>query len=343
MKKSFTMLLFSLLFVLLTINTTYATVDNLPLRRGMSGSEVEALQRIFVEMGFDVNIDGVFGFETEKAIKDFQLAHRLLVDGVVGSATMQKIKEVTESVAYTIRSGDTLSDIAEQFNVTVSDIKLSNNLKSDLIIVGQTLNIPRRGIGGGPQEQIYKSTIHVVQTGDALFKISKRYGISVETIQNANNLQSSLIRIGQRLVIPYLQIGPSKDFRLQKGAFIWPVKGYISSGYSTRIHPIRKEKHFHAGIDIAVATGTSVLAAAGGKVIRSGWVNGFGKTVILDHGNGVTTLYGHNSQLLIRVGDMVHVGQVVAKSGLTGVTTGPHVDFRIMLNEKTVNPLNYLP
>lgn len=343
MKKYFTVLLFSLLLVGLTINTTYATIDNLPLRRGMSGTEVEALQRLFVEMGFDVNIDGVFGFETEKVIKDFQLSQRLNVDGIVGSATMRKLKEVTESVDYKVRVGDTLSDIAEQFKITVSDIKTANDLETDLIIVGQTLSIPRRGIGGGPQEQVYKNTIHVVQKGDALYKISKRYGISVETIQNANNLQNSLIRIGQRLVIPYLQIGPSKDFRLQKGAFIWPVKGRLSSGYGTRIHPIRKEEHFHGGIDIAVATGTPVLAAAGGKVIRSGWVNGFGKTVILDHGNGVTSLYGHNSQLLVRVGDMVHVGQVVGKIGLTGVTTGPHLDFRIMLNQKTVNPLNYLP
>ncbi len=343
MKKCTKAFLLSLLLVFLTISTTYATIDNLPLRKGMSGPEVEELQQILVEMGFDLSVDSIFGLETEKIIKDFQLSQGLLIDGVVGSQTLLKLKEVSESIEYVVQSGDTLSEIAEQFNVTLADIFAYNTIKSDIIYVGQTLTIPRRGVGGGLQEQVYNNTIHLVQPGDALIKIAKRYGVSIDTIKNANNLRSDLIQVGQRLVIPYLQVGPSKNFRLEKGAFIWPVNGRISSGYGNRIHPILNTRHFHGGIDIAVSTGTPVLAAAGGKVIRAGWITGFGKTVVLDHGNGVSTLYGHNSQILVKVGDMVHVGQVISKSGNTGQSTGPHLDFRIMLNEQTVNPLHYLP
>ncbi|AZR72829.1 hypothetical protein BBF96_05150 [Anoxybacter fermentans] len=342
-KKFYYILLIMFLLIFVNNSFVYATITSLPLRKGMSGPDVKELQQILVEMGFDLTVDGIFGLETEKVVKDFQLSQGLLADGVVGLETFDKLREVSENIEYEVQPGDTLSEIAEEFNVTIADIKALNQIKDDLIYVGQTLIIPRRGIGDGPQEQVYKNTIHVVQPGDALIKIAKRYGISVDTIKNANNLKSDLIQIGQRLVIPYLQVGPSKNFRLEKGAFIWPVNGRISSGYGYRVHPVFKNKHFHGGIDIAVKIGTPVLAAAGGKVIRAGWISGFGKTIILDHGNGVSTLYAHNSQLLVRVGDMVHVGQVIAKSGNTGQSTGPHLDFRIMLNEKPVNPLHYLP
>lgn len=342
-RKCSMIFLFMLLIIMLTNLPTYATIDNLPLRKGMSGPDIIELQTILSEMGFDISVDGVFGNETVTVIKDFQIAQGLLIDGVVGPGTLAKLKEVSENIEYEVQSGDTLSEIAEQFNVGLSDIKSANKMSGNTIYIGQILSIPRRGIGDGPQESVYKNTIHVVQSGDALIKIANRYGISIDTIKNANNLRSDLIQVGQRLVIPYMQVGPSKDFRLEKGAFIWPLKGRISSSYGNRVHPVYKTVKFHGGLDIAVSTGTPVLAAAGGKVIRAGWISGFGKTVVLDHGNGVTTLYAHNSQVVVKIGQMVHVGQVVAKSGNTGISTGPHLDFRIMLNEKTVNPIYYLP
>lgn len=215
LKKFSKVVLLPLLFVL-TINvSTYATIDNLPLRRGMSGSDVTELQEILIEMGFDIFADGVYGLETEKIIKDFQLSQNLFADGVVGAKTLAKMKEVTENVEYEVQSGDTLSEIAEQFNITTSDVKNANKLNGDRIYVGQILSIPRRGVGDGSQDQVYKHTIHVVQSGDALLKLSKRYGVSVDTIKNANNIKSHLIQVGQKLVIPYLQVYQVKifDFR----------------------------------------------------------------------------------------------------------------------------------
>lgn len=132
---------------------------------------------------------------------------------------------------------------------------------------------------------------------------------------------------------------------MQSGNFIWPLPGhtYISSGYGSRVDPItRKAGAFHTGIDIPAPTGTSVLAAASGKVILSGWYGGYGNCVIIQHANGIQTLYGHNSALLIKKGDTVSQGQAIAKVGQTGRATGPHCHFEVRVNGQHVDPMPYL-
>ncbi len=129
------------------------------------------------------------------------------------------------------------------------------------------------------------------------------------------------------------------------GEFQWPVPGhsYISSGYGVRIDPITKaESAFHTGLDIPAAMGTSVLASADGTVIRAGWNSGFGNCVIIQHKNGVQTLYGHNSALVVKKGDVVRQGQVIAKVGSTGRSTGPHCHFEFRIKGHHVNPSPYL-
>ncbi|HEY8391429.1 MAG TPA: peptidoglycan DD-metalloendopeptidase family protein [Capillibacterium sp.] len=132
---------------------------------------------------------------------------------------------------------------------------------------------------------------------------------------------------------------------LGTGKFIWPlpVKGRISSPFGERMHPILKEKRFHSGIDIAVSSGTNVLAADRGKVLISGWNGGYGYYIAIDHGNGLSTAYAHNSRLLVKEGDLVAQGQVIAKSGSTGLSTGPHLHFEVRKDGAPVDPLAYLP
>jgi len=98
----------------------------------------------------------------------------------------------------------------------------------------------------------------------------------------------------------------------------------------------------HTGIDIAVPSGTSVLAANAGKVIYSGYNGGYGNTVIIDHGGKISTLYAHNSKLLVKVGDKVEKGKVISKSGSTGLSTGPHLHFEVRENGQHVDPMKYL-
>ncbi|MBE3574299.1 MAG: peptidoglycan DD-metalloendopeptidase family protein [Firmicutes bacterium] len=125
--------------------------------------------------------------------------------------------------------------------------------------------------------------------------------------------------------------------------FIWPVQGPITSPYGYRVHPILGRAILHTGIDIAVPYGTPVRAVAAGDVVMAGWVNGYGKTVVIDHGNGISTLYGHNSILLVQAGEQVQQGEVIARAGATGLATGPHVHFEVRRNGAPENPLPWLP
>jgi murein DD-endopeptidase MepM/ murein hydrolase activator NlpD len=131
------------------------------------------------------------------------------------------------------------------------------------------------------------------------------------------------------------------------GVMKWPTPGYygISSHYGYRIHPILKYRKFHGGIDINAPLGAYIHAAADGKVIWSGWRSGgSGNTIIIDHGSGMSTLYLHimNGGLLVKEGQYVKAGDVIAKVGSTGLSTGPHLHFEVRKNGERQNPLNYV-
>ncbi|MBQ6937285.1 MAG: peptidoglycan DD-metalloendopeptidase family protein [Clostridia bacterium] len=128
------------------------------------------------------------------------------------------------------------------------------------------------------------------------------------------------------------------------GRFVWPVpaSSRITSQYGYRIHPVYKTKKFHSGIDIGAPYGVDILAAADGTVTLATTNGGYGKCIIINHGSGITTLYGHNSTLLVSVGNKVTKGQVIAKAGSTGVSTGPHLHFEVRVNGATTDPMQYL-
>ncbi|MBE6022469.1 MAG: hypothetical protein E7231_04435 [Cellulosilyticum sp.] len=128
------------------------------------------------------------------------------------------------------------------------------------------------------------------------------------------------------------------------GTFMWPVPGYyrISSDYVDRTSPIFGTAEFHTGIDIPASYGEDVVAAADGVVITSGWIRGYGNTVMISHGGGIVTLYGHNSSLVISNGATVKKGQVIAKIGSTGYSTGNHCHFEVRRNGSHTSPWPYL-
>lgn len=121
-----------------------------------------------------------------------------------------------------------------------------------------------------------------------------------------------------------------------------PINGILTSSYGYRIHPKRKKKHFHSGIDLAAKSGTPIACAAPGKVVYAGWKNGYGYVVMVDHGKGYETLYAHCSKLAVTIGQSVNVGKTIAYVGRTGVATGPHVHFEVRKNGVYQNPLKYL-
>lgn len=126
------------------------------------------------------------------------------------------------------------------------------------------------------------------------------------------------------------------------GIMIWPVSGVITSPYGYRVHPIFGSTIYHSGMDIGVDYGTPVVAADSGYVVEAGWLGGYGYAVVIDHGNGLSTLYGHNQSLAVSAGESVSQGQVISYAGSTGNSTGPHVHFEVRVNGETVDPAAYL-
>lgn len=127
------------------------------------------------------------------------------------------------------------------------------------------------------------------------------------------------------------------------GILVWPTSGPITSPFGWRTHPIFGTSRYHSGIDIGADYGDSVVAADGGVVIYADWMGGYGKAVIIDHGGGISTLYAHNSELLVAEGQRVAKGQLISRVGSTGYSTGPHLHFEVREGGSPVNPMGYLP
>ncbi|MBR6647527.1 MAG: peptidoglycan DD-metalloendopeptidase family protein [Clostridia bacterium] len=156
-----------------------------------------------------------------------------------------------------------------------------------------------------------------------------------EAIAQENSLKASLAR----------SLSRSGDGTTYKGGvFAWPAPSYtyISSEYGWRIHPVLGTKKYHSGMDMAAPGGSNILAAADGTVRSAGWNGGYGYCVVIDHGGGLATLYGHSSKLLVSAGQKVTKGQVIALVGTTGMSTGNHLHFEVLLNGAATNPRNYL-
>ncbi len=163
--------------------------------------------------------------------------------------------------------------------------------------------------------------------------------------QNAKELENNLNQFNQaaRDLTAKIKQLQSKNSKYTGGKLTWPVPGHysISSPYGYRKHPILKKRMFHSGTDIPAPEGTSIVAAADGKVIYSAWLSSYGKAVMIDHGGGIVTLYGHNSSLSVGVGTMVKRGQRVALCGSTGRSTGPHCHFEVRKNGEFQDPMSW--
>ena len=156
------------------------------------------------------------------------------------------------------------------------------------------------------------------------------------------NMLEAEIKLEQKKIQKLIEEARNRSITL-KGGLSWPVRGPITSPFGWRVNPIWHSREFHPGIDIAVATGTPVHAAADGIVTYAGWLTGYGTVVIIYHGSDISTLYAHLQRYIVRKGEKVKRGQIIAYSDNTGWSTGPHLHFGVYLGDKPVNPMKYLP
>ncbi|MBP5719311.1 MAG: peptidoglycan DD-metalloendopeptidase family protein [Abditibacteriota bacterium] len=162
--------------------------------------------------------------------------------------------------------------------------------------------------------------------------------IEAEIVKYQNSLKPKVIRKKVRGKYVTVTTGGGYSGKLRGGLSL-PCHGRFTSKFGYRVHPVTGVYKLHTGQDIAVPTGTPIKAAADGKVIMSGWMGAYGYAVVIDHGGGISTLYGHNSRLIAKRGQTVRRGEVIANAGSTGYSTGSHCHFEKRVNGRPVNPL----
>jgi len=243
-------------------------------------------------------------------------------------------------ITYAVQTGDTLYGIAEKFGISADTIMWASaglEFHPDLLRIGQVLTIL-------PVDGVY----HTVVQGDTLASIAQQYKVDVSVIIECeyNNLQNPQdLRLGQQLIVPggkkpyqahvvHVYSGPIPGGAAKgTGSFGWPTSGTVTQGF----------KPMHQAIDIGAPTGTPVVAADSGYVVTAGWSEyGYGKYLVIDHGNGFQTLYAHLHTVLVQVGQSVGKGERIGSVGDTGRSTGSHLHFEIRYNGVQRNPFGYL-
>ena len=276
------------------------------------------------------------------------VVHSPLNDGKPGSPSQAEVPQDRENIIqYTVQAGDTISSIANRFHLSVNTVLWSNNLGAySLIRPGDTLSIlPVSGV------------TYTAKRGDTVGLIASRYGVEETAIFKYNDLENGL-KAGQELIIPggrkiTTTVASTPSRQTNSGSvgsvieklvnpakaedsdtiMAWPTEGSrITQYYSWR----------HTGLDIANKTGTPLYAAEAGTVEVSGWNNGYGYNVVVNHGGGKKTRYAHASKLYVKIGDKVERGEQIAAMGSTGWSTGPHIHFEVIVNGVRQNPLNYI-
>ncbi|MGQ0569551.1 MAG: murein hydrolase activator EnvC family protein [Armatimonadota bacterium] len=191
-----------------------------------------------------------------------------------------------------------------------------------------------RTLVGETEERRGVLTRHGVEKRDTLRRIVQERTASERAVRELEEDSTKLEALIQRL-----QGQGSLTGGRRLAAFILPLRGVMTSRFGFRVHPIFSRRHFHTGVDISARFHAPVRAASDGTVLFAGWYGGYGKLVVLDHGQGLSTLYGHLSTILVRPGQRITRNQVVGRVGSTGYSTGPHLHYEVRQNGRPVDPL----
>ena len=320
------------------------------------GALEELLHQLQTRVSNENTISG--GFQEDVTVKPGYVPTEKIMNLGYLAETLYSTK--TEEVTYTVKSGDTWSEIANSHGMTSKELLEKNpGYNINRISIGEvltmsaavpylTLTVTQResyltdipyDVEYTDDSSIYKGDYKVLSAGQ-YGKADVTANVTYVNGEETERTVLSYVTLREPVTEQQARGTKERPTWLPTGSFRWPCSGSITSrfGYRSSIFG----SSYHGGLDIANRYGTPIYAADGGTVIYAGWMSSYGYLVQIDHGNGYVTYYGHNSRLLVSVGQKVYKGQQIAKMGSTGNSTGNHCHFEVRYNGVRKNPLNYL-
>jgi len=275
-------------------------------------------------------------------------------------AVEEVIKEQETPGEYTIQSGDTLSEIAIKVNIPIDKIVELNSDKLEdenstiregdkLIITVPEPELSVERMEENYYEEIYDADIIYIENDEwytTQTKVHQQPSAGfrkiVADVYYLNDKEVSREILKEEVIMEAVPKIVERGTKIPP-TYIKPISGgRLSSGFGKRSRPTKGASTYHKGVDWAVPTGTSVYASCGGTVAKAGWGSGYGYVVYINHEDGRQTRYAHLSKVLVKSGQSVRQGERIALSGNTGISSGPHLHFEILINGSQVNPLKYL-
>ena len=268
----------------------------------------------------------------------FYVVHMVLAFSVVGIMTIAALANSYARMLLKVSNYNNLRTEREALKtqnrslenaVTTTNAKL-NSLQSLATEVALTY-----GFGEARRPHFTQAALALATQSNSTLESSYRASLYAFNLIRNSSLAPSRQSVASGLF-------PSMEFGRETVPSLWPVRGQVMAGFGQRLDPFSGEGAFHSGVDISVPFGTRVESAGDGIVLEAGVQSGYGNAIVVDHGFGLMTKYGHLSKILVVVGQEVKRGQMIGAVGMTGKATGPHLHYEVMVNDTPVNPMKYL-
>ena len=310
----------------------------------------------YEEIGFTLGIKSIDFNENVEVVKTYVDKDEI---STLDAAIAEVAKEKETSKIYVVESGDTIGLVAQKNGLSVDELLEMNSStlenENSMLHVGDELKVtspePELSILKTEEKYFadyYDAEVQYIDNDDwytteqkVLQEPEKGYRKMIADITYKNDEQVRVDIVYENIVkeaIPKIVERGTKT----PPTYIYPVSGRVSSSFGRRKAPKKGASTYHKGMDFAVPTGTAIRATSGGVVTKAGWGSGYGYVVYIKHPDGKESRYGHCSKVLVKAGQSVKQGEKIALSGNTGISTGPHLHFEILVGGSQVNPLKYL-
>lgn len=315
------------------VNAQQAEVDESARQLELSRETVTAAEAAIVAADFEQA-------ELEDGLANRAVAGFLNSDR--GAATFFSSEDLTQAIRQNSMleeaNADT-GDLLEELRIVREDREIAEALAAEAVVEAEALEIEL-------EEKLANWESEKVVQEELKAEMAARVAVwetEVAEFEAEDARLTEIIRAEQAKKNPVVPTSAPAPGTPSVSGFQWPINAPVSSGYGYRVHPIFGTKRLHKGLDLGAGSGTPIASAKDGTVISAGWQGGYGNTVVVSHGDGITSLYAHQSSIAVSNGQEVSRGDIVGYVGSTGWSTGPHLHFEIRVNGVAVDPMPYMP